>query len=76
MNIKEKNLDILIKASINLLYKERIICKVVNTASCYELSTKGKKRTTELISSCKILNNCDRIRLSIIYDKYYKAPQS
>lgn len=68
--------NIIFKASINLLYSEHLIKKGMKDNYSYELTKEGELIVQKLISDCNKNRICDRIRLSILYDRYYKAPHS
>lgn len=83
INLKNDRFDIVFKSSINLLSKENkiFITKKNNNNSrkelqYYSLTHQGFSTIKDMLIRCHKIHECDKIRLIILYNQYYKVPQS
>lgn len=72
-NIKLKDLNIMINTSLKLLFTDKRIFKTTNLQNpAYRLTIEGFYSIEKIISNCTSSKICDRIRLRVMYNSYYK----
>ena len=69
--------DIMFQMSINMLYRDGFLCrKDEGGYSCYYLSPNGRGEIDYLLSEYTKVSQRDKIRMMVLYNRYYRAPQS
>lgn len=76
-NIEVKEFNILFNAALKLLFQDEQIIKLpAHRYSLYKLTKKGYISMEKMASSCTNGYACDRIRIEIMYNDFYKSPHS
>lgn len=77
-NIGMKKLDLVINASLKLLFNDKKIIKESKDTNIfvYELTQDGYKSVKKVIENCTSREKCDRIRIKIMYCNFYKSSLS
>lgn len=76
-SITVEKFDITFQMSLNMLFRDGILCKKEDGEySCYYLSPKGREGIDSLLTEYTRGSQRDRIRMSVLYNRFYKVPQS
>lgn len=78
VDLEEKGhqkINAIFEAAINLLFKDGLI-RTQDAVDGFELTREGQERTMGILKETKKLKYCDKIRMNIMYNEYYKAPRS
>lgn len=75
--IDDKEFNVLYNAALKLLFQdEQIIKQPAQRYSNYKLTKKGYSSMERMIANCTSGYSCDRIRIEIMYNDFYKSPHS
>lgn len=75
--IKNKDFTVLFNAALKLLFQDEQIVKITGQQySSYKLTEKGFKSMRKMIDGCTISGACDKIRVSVMYNMFYKSSHS
>ena len=71
------DIKILFNASLKLLFQEKKIIKIPGEkCSIYKLTSYGYESMKKMIGDCKKTGLCDRIRVELMYNEFYRSPHS
>lgn len=69
--------DLIFQAALKLLFYENFIIRTqAEKVTTYQLTDKGYNEITKIIDRCTNSYQCDKIRVGIMYSKYYRTPRS
>ena len=69
--------QVLFNAALKLLFQDKKIVKITgNQYSSYKLTDTGFKTMKLMITDCTIAGLCDRIRVKLMHNEFYKSPHS
>lgn len=75
--IKNKDFTVLFNAALKLLFQDEQIVKITGQQySSYKLTEKGFESMRKMIDGCTISGACDKIRVGVMYNMFYKSPHS
>ncbi len=75
--IDYKDFQVLFNAALKLLFQEEQIVKVTGQQySSYQLTKKGFKTIENMITDCTTSGKCDKIRIGLMYNMFYKSSHS
>lgn len=75
--VEYKDFTVLFSAALKLLFQDKQIVKITGQQfASYELTRTGFYSIGKMIDTCTISGVCDRIRVSLMYDMFYKSPRS
>lgn len=73
--INHKDFKILFNAALKLLFQDQQIVKITGQKySSYQLTRKGFESMGKMIDGCTTSGTCDRIRVELMYNMFYKSP--
>ena len=76
-NIDFNDFNVIFNAALKLLFQDKQIVKLTTPRySSYQLTKKGYKSMEMAILDCTRKGVCDKIRIDIMYYKFYKSPRS
>ena len=69
--------DVLFQAALKLLFVDRkIVREAKDKTSSYRLTHIGYNSMKKMLRDCVKSDTCDKIRVSIMYNEFYKSPHS
>lgn len=72
-----EDFNMLYVAALKLLFQEKKMIKTTEgEGAVYELTALGNKNMKEMLSKCTCSAECDKIRVQIMYNEFYKSPHS
>ena len=75
--IKHKDFTVLFNAALKLLFQDKQIVKITGQKfSSYKLTRKGFESMGKMIDGCTISGACDKIRVELMYNMFYKSSRS
>lgn len=75
--VKESDFKLLFNAALKLLFQDKQIIKITGQQfASYKLTQKGFFSVEKMISDCAVSEKCDKIRVEIMYNMFYKLPRS
>ena len=75
--IKHKEFTVLFNAALKLLFQDKQIVKITGQKySTYKLTKKGIESMGKMIDGCTKSGTCDKIRVELMYNMFYKSSRS
>lgn len=75
--INHKDFKILFNSALKLLFQDQQIVKFTGQKySSYQLTRKGFESMRNMIDGCTTSGTCDRIRVELMYNMFYKSSRS
>lgn len=76
-NVVYNDFKVLFNAALKLLFQDKKIAKITgNQYSSYKLTDIGFKTMKTMIKDCTYAEKCDRIRVALMHNEFYKSPRS
>lgn len=69
--------NVLFNAALKLLFQDELIIKLPDQRySLYKLTKRGYNSMEKMVANCTSSYSCDRIRIKIMYNDFYKSPHT